>query len=343
MGRGASAAVRRMGPLVIIGDWLLIITIFTSIFIRIFSIIICAVHACIRLLCAGHHVHTTCGFPVLKMTDNLSALWFPAYNRYPILQSCWSESNLTSFMVWFHHKATLAEQNWAAGHLYSWEHASASGQRREPLLLRKRDGALVQLPVRRCTAHWCMQCLARRGGWDFRWTDPRWTPIASLRLDYTEEKHYEMAIKPWPMGILEAPAPSAQAQPPPPAPLGSASGPSNSTSPPSPQGEASSSSGPSNNTSLPSPRSEASRSSGNSSGGPPSPTLTPAPRFYVYAGLHQRPPSPSYVDVDSGWSEADLEENELLGAPAASDRCETYPDGFRPGETYPDGFRPAIP
>ena len=117
---------------------------------------------------------------------------------------CWSTSNVSSFLAWYAHYASPAEQAWATEFLYSTEHAPFYGAA-APFTLKAADGTTRTLPMRPCEEPGCRRCLTKRGGWAFRWVDYRWTPRASLRLDLDPPAHQKMASKPWPTGVLAGP------------------------------------------------------------------------------------------------------------------------------------------
>ena len=151
----------------------------------------------------------------------------------PQWRLCWSPWNYTSFLTWFSTHASADEQREVLG-LYlvthrqkPSEYLQARGiipQELQPTL-RLQDGSAHQLPQLPCQDVGCKRCDEGRGGWQFRWCDPRWTPSAALDLALTPQELQAEMRRPWPRGLL----------PPKPAPRGGGAGHEASTQAPGPQ------------------------------------------------------------------------------------------------------------
>ena len=226
----------------------------------------------------------------------------------PRQQLCWSESNLTSFLAWYKWYASPQEQSWAAVHLYSVEHRSIHMETPSPIVLQRANGVQTFLPRRACNEEGCARCRSGKGGWFFRWTDARWTPIASLDLDLNPRTHIEQSSRDWPFGVRTQPPqqhptpvvglPPAVAATTQPAPLPGSS----AVVPPGLQAAP-------ELTDLrvggqPSQRSSSDRASGSAQ-----------PRELTLVSFGSE-------GSDTDWSEADSEENELLWALATSRRVQ---------------------
>ncbi len=135
--------------------------------------------------------------------------------QLPRWQLCWSESNLTSFLYWFKHLASEDEQADALflPMLIHYGGPFAGIAEHVPVTLEFR-GVVHEMREEMCRERDCERCSMGRGGWQFRWTDPRWTPQASLHLTLDPLSQMEESSKPWPLGCHGAPK---AAVPPPPA------------------------------------------------------------------------------------------------------------------------------
>ena len=130
----------------------------------------------------------------------------------PRWEKCWSSYNLTSFLTWFGSYATQQEQI-DAMELYTVEHRRvvpawllAYGVVPQDLPLQVTfKGAKVNFPQRRCSEPECERCTTGRGGYQFRWVDPRWTPSAALDLSLTPQQVQDEMCKLWPRGLLPIP------------------------------------------------------------------------------------------------------------------------------------------
>ena len=139
---------------------------------------------------------------------------FTRMAHYPRWRELWSTYNLSSFLTWFHHYAT-EEDKQSVLHLFTVEHrrattpgwlaANAFIPQEVPLQVTV-NGKEFALPKRRCSEDNCERCISGRGGYQFRWFDQRWTPLAALDLKLTPEQvNFEMYNEPWPRGLRAIP------------------------------------------------------------------------------------------------------------------------------------------
>ena len=128
----------------------------------------------------------------------------------PVWQMCWSSWNFSSFMVWFNQYATLEEQR-AASDLYMVVHRQKPSEFLEAhgiipeevdVNFVRRDGVSVHLPRLTCKDVGCRRCDEGRGGYQWRWCDPRWTPSSVLDMGLTPQEMAKEAYRPWPRGLL---------------------------------------------------------------------------------------------------------------------------------------------
>ena len=164
----------------------------------------------------------------------------------PEWKMCWSTWNFTSFLVWFGEYATLPEQ-YDTSALYMVVHREqpspfliASGIVPEEVEtpLRRRDGTTAHLPRLVCMDVGCRRCDEGRGGYQWRWCDPRWTPSAALDMQLNPLELARECYKPWPRGMLPSKSSRGEtSHQPASAPLGRepAGGPAGSVTGPQPQ------------------------------------------------------------------------------------------------------------
>ena len=144
-----------------------------------------------------------------------------------VWRNCWSQWNFSSFLVWFSEYATDLEQQ-EASKLYIKVHRSRTPPWMEERgiapqhvapQLRLRDNTVLSIRELPCQDVGCARCTELRGGYQFRWCDPRWTPQAVLDLTLTPDTVKIEMYKPWPRGMLPiSPLPLTTPQDPPTAP-----------------------------------------------------------------------------------------------------------------------------
>ena len=141
----------------------------------------------------------------------------PPMANLPRWEMCWSSFNLTSFMTWFHHHASPAEQLEAA-HLHMVVHRQADCEvlaalglppQQVALQLRFYDGTSRAFMKQECAEPGCERCASGCRGYMFRWVDSRWTPSAALDLTLTRSQLTQEMYKP-PGSSPQVPAPSPQ-------------------------------------------------------------------------------------------------------------------------------------
>ena len=130
----------------------------------------------------------------------------------PRWEKCWSPYNLTSFLTWMRHYAS-EEEKAEVMHLYTVEHRksvpawlAARGIIPQEVPLQVTIGGVqVDFPKNPCDERGCERCRSGRGGYQFRWVDPRWTPQAALDLSLSPQQVQTEMYKPWPRGLLPIP------------------------------------------------------------------------------------------------------------------------------------------
>ena len=142
----------------------------------------------------------------------------------PRWQMCWSQANLGSFLSWFTHYATADEQEEAL-HLHIVQHRSGPSPllaargifpQEVPIGLTLASGVKCNMREFPCADVGCRRCAEGRGGYQFRWCDPRWTPSAALDLSLSPQELQREIYKPWPRGMIPIPPGSFDLPPPPP-------------------------------------------------------------------------------------------------------------------------------
>ena len=66
------------------------------------------------------------------------------------------------------------------------------------LIIDGKNHNMITVP---CTQEDCERCLNGKGGYQFRWIDPRWTPEAAIRLHAHPWQVQEWCKEPWPIGV----------------------------------------------------------------------------------------------------------------------------------------------
>ena len=133
----------------------------------------------------------------------------PVMAHLPRWEMCWSSSNLSSFLTWFHHYASAEEQE-GVSNLYMVMHSRTAG----PVVagcqvvatavnphLSWPDGTEREIPQKKCTEVDCKRCTTGLGGYMFRWVDTRWTPTAAMDLSLSKEQLGNEMSAPWPHGM----------------------------------------------------------------------------------------------------------------------------------------------
>ena len=120
----------------------------------------------------------------------------------PRWEMCWSTSNLTSFLTWFHKFATRTEQE-ETKHLHVLIHRMDTGPflPTEIPIAVTIEGVHTPLPTIPCEEVGCERCRIGRGGYQFRWVDPRWTPEISKDMTLSPMEHFQKTSEPWPRGV----------------------------------------------------------------------------------------------------------------------------------------------
>ena len=101
---------------------------------------------------------------------------------FPRWETCWSSYNLSSFLVWWSHYATAEEQEEAyqlrlvvhrSGPPPQFLVARGIVPQHVPIGLIFKDGRRQEMLTQACTDSGCARCTSGRGGYMFRWCDPR--------------------------------------------------------------------------------------------------------------------------------------------------------------------------
>ena len=84
-----------------------------------------------------------------------------------------TDYNLSGFLSWSSHRATVEELTWAYEHLYTLDHQGFGDDTPPPSF--SKHGREWVLKSKRCCNVQCIRCLSKKGGYRFAWVDSRWT------------------------------------------------------------------------------------------------------------------------------------------------------------------------